>query len=152
MTNERWKPRVTVAAVVASENRYLLVEENVDGKRVYNQPAGHLEQGEGILDAVVRECLEETTWLFRPDYLVGIYRWQTTSPADTWLRFTFGGQMLEQRPGLALDTDITAIHWLDYAQIVERRAQLRSPLVLRSLDDYRRGLQYPLSLLQDVGN
>lgn len=150
MVGKRWKPRVTVAAVVESENRFLLVEETVAGRNLFNQPAGHLESGEQLADAAVRECLEETAWLFKPEYLVGIYRWQSLSPADTWLRFTFGGAVVRHCPELELDSDIHAVHWLEYPQILARKSSLRSPLVLRSLDDYRRGQRYPLTLLQDV--
>jgi ADP-ribose pyrophosphatase YjhB (NUDIX family) len=145
-----WKPRVTVAAVAENDGRFLMVEEQIKGEQRFNQPAGHLEDGEGLVDAVVRECLEETAWQFQPEALVGIYRWRHPVSQDTYLRVTFSGQCTQHDPERRLDDDITAAHWLTLNAIRDRKAQLRSPLVLRSLEDYLAGKRYPIELLVDI--
>jgi 8-oxo-dGTP pyrophosphatase MutT (NUDIX family) len=145
-----WKPRVTVAIVAQQNDRYLMVEENVEGQTRFNQPAGHLEDGESLVDAAIRECLEETAWRFEPEALVGIYRWRNVSLADTYLRVTFAGHCTAHQPDLPLDAGIVATHWLTLEEIREREAQLRSPLVMQSFSDYLQGKRYPLELLIDV--
>ena len=145
-----WKPRVTVAAVAENNGRFLMVEEQVAGEQRFNQPAGHLEDGESLVDAVVRECLEETAWQFEPEALVGIYRWRHPASRDTYMRVTFCGECLQHHADRALDPDITCEHWLTLSAIRERESQLRSPLVLRSLEDYLRGTRYPLGILVDI--
>jgi 8-oxo-dGTP pyrophosphatase MutT (NUDIX family) len=138
-------------AVIAEDNgRYLMVEEDVEGQIRFNQPAGHLEDGESLLDAAVRECLEETAWRFEPQALVGIYRWRNTSPADTYLRVTFAGRCTAHQPERPLDAGIVAAHWLTLAEIRARAPQLRSPLVMQSVTDYLQGKRYPLALLVDM--
>lgn len=145
-----WAPRVTVAAVIAQDGRYLLVEELDQGRRVFNQPAGHLEPGESLVDAVVREVLEETARPFNPTGLIGTYRW--VSPAGlTFLRFAFAGDAGEPLPGRALDADIQDTLWLTEAEIAAREPQLRSPLVLACIRDAQRGDTQPLSVLHDLG-
>jgi 8-oxo-dGTP pyrophosphatase MutT (NUDIX family) len=146
----QWKPRVTVAVVAQRQGRFLMVEENIHGQRRFNQPAGHLEDCESLLQAAVRECREETAWQFRPESLVGIYRWRAPGSGDTFLRATFAGSCTGHRPGLPLDDDIVAAHWLTPEEIRQREALLRSPLVLRSLEDYLKGVRYPLDLLVDL--
>lgn len=145
-----WKPHVTVAAVIEDRGRFLMVEEHIDDRRVYNQPAGHLEPGESLAEAVVRETLEETAWHFQPVAVVGLYRWQHPERARTYLRVAFSGQGLYQESGRQLDADIERSLWLSPAEIRNHSARLRSPLVLKSLDDYLAGAAYPLSLLADV--
>ena len=145
-----WKPRVTVAAIAETEGRFLMVEEQVNGEQRFNQPAGHLEDGESLFDAVVRECLEETAWVFEPEALVGIYRWQHPASGETYLRVTFCGRCAQYNPDRELDADITAVHWQTLEDIRKRKAQLRSPLVLTALEDYLAGKRYPLALLVDV--
>ncbi len=145
-----WKPRVTVAAVAENDGRFLMVEEHIHGKQRFNQPAGHLEDGENLVEAAVRECLEETAWQFQPEALVGIYRWRHPASQDTYIRVTFCGQCVQHHADSSLDTDITAAHWLTHEAIREREVQLRSPLVLRSLEDYLGGKRYPIELLVDI--
>jgi 8-oxo-dGTP pyrophosphatase MutT (NUDIX family) len=145
-----WKPRVTVAAVIEDTGRFLLVEERIAGKRVYNQPAGHLEPGESLTEAVVRETLEETAWHFQPAALVGLYRWYHSEADTTYLRVTFSGRGLFHEPGRQLDEDIEGTVWLTAGEIREQGGSLRSPLVLKSIDDYLAGAAYPLALLADV--
>ena len=144
-----WKPRVTVAVVAEIEQRFLMVEENVQGAVRFNQPAGHLEDKESLLDAVIRECLEETAWHFQPEALLGIYRWRNNSNGDTYLRVAFCGRCRSMQKHRTLDADIVAAHWLTLDEIQSLADQLRSPLVLRSIHDYLRGKRYPLEVLVD---
>ena len=145
-----WKPRVTVAIIAEQNGRYLMVEEDVGGQIRFNQPAGHLEDDESLVDAAIRECREETGWRFEPEALVGIYRWRNASLADTYLRVTFAGRCSAHQPELPLDTGIVAAHWLTLDDIRKRQAQLRSPLVMQSFTDYLQGKRYPLELLIDI--
>jgi 8-oxo-dGTP pyrophosphatase MutT (NUDIX family) len=141
----RWKPSTTVAAVVERNGRFLLVEEPIDGRRVLNQPAGHLDPGESVVAACRREVLEETAHRFEPTALVGVYRWHY-APADvTFLRFCFRGRIegVEKR---ALDRQIVALHWLTREELLARRAEHRSPLVQRCVDDYIAGRAFPLEV------
>ena len=145
-----WKPHVTVAAVVEDRGRFLLVEERVDGRRVFNQPADHLEEGESLLQAVVRETLEETGRQFRPAAVVGLYRWQQPGKGDTYLRVTFSGQCGAREPDRQLDPDIEQALWMAPQEIRSQADSLRSPLVWRSIEDHLAGHAYPLSVLGDV--
>lgn len=151
-----WKPHVTVAAVVQREDRFLLVEERIAGELVINQPAGHLEPGESLIDAVIRETLEETAWRFVPEYLLGIYQWtqpetqpETLAEAQRcFLRFCFAGQCGEQLRDRSLDEDIERTVWLTREELATRR--LRSPMVMHCVSDYLRGRRYPLDALTDL--
>lgn len=145
----RFTPHVTVAAIAEIEGRFLMVRERIDGVLRYNQPAGHLEAGESLMQAVVRETLEETAWHFRPQALIALYRW-IAPEGTTFLRATFCGEAERHDPGRALDDGIEAAEWLSLAEIRSRRDALRSPLVLRSLEDYLTGVRHPLDLLQDL--
>jgi ADP-ribose pyrophosphatase YjhB (NUDIX family) len=145
-----WKPHVTVAAVIEDHSRFLLVEEHIAGKRVYNQPAGHLEQGESLTDAVVRETLEETAWHFRPAAVIGLYRWHHPETDRTYLRVAFSGHAVSHEAGRALDADIERTLWLTAGEIRKQSGKLRSPLVMKSIDDYLAGAAYSLELLADV--
>ncbi|MBK1690792.1 NUDIX hydrolase [Ectothiorhodospira mobilis] len=146
-----WTPRVTVAAVVERDGRFLLVEEQADGRRVFNQPAGHLEEGESLLQATARETLEETGRVFTPQSLVGIYRWRHPQSGLTFLRVAVAGEVGERVPGSCLDPDILDTHWLSRETLAREPDGLRSPLVLRCIDDYRAGRRHPLELLVDLG-
>lgn len=143
-----WTPRVTVASLLEREGRFLMVEESVDGRPVLNQPAGHLEDGESLLTAVVRETREETAWDFTPQALVGVYRWYR--PDHTFLRFVFSGHLERHHPAQALDPDISRSLWLSWEELQGGAHRMRSPLVLRCLEDYRRGQRFPLELLRDL--
>ncbi len=146
----RWKPRVTVAAIVEREGHFLMVEEEVEGRVVYNQPAGHLERGESLIEAMLRETREETGWTVRPVAVVGLYQWTSPGGSD-FLRVTFAGMALEHDPGLTPDTGIRAVLWLTRDAVAARSAALRSPMVLRGIDDYLAGRRYPLDLLAYLG-
>ncbi|MGN6231867.1 MAG: NUDIX hydrolase [Trinickia sp.] len=147
---ERWTPRVTVAAVVEHEGRFLLVEEQTsEGLRI-NQPAGHLESGETLVDAVVRETLEETALAFVPDALVGVYMTHIDRPdgqAATFLRFTFRGRHEALDAPRALDTGIVRTLWLTPGELRSCRARHRTPLVMRSVEDYLAGRRFPLDVV-----
>ncbi|GMQ88030.1 MAG: NUDIX hydrolase [Gammaproteobacteria bacterium] len=145
-----WKPRVTVAVVAERHNRFLMVEEDIHGAVRFNQPAGHLEDKESLVDAVVRECLEETAWQFQPEALVGIYRWRRAEMNDTFLRVTFCGTCTAEDREQPLDTGILATHWLTLEEIHSRSDLLRSPMVIKSIEDYLAGRRYPLELLTDM--
>jgi len=144
-----WKPHVTVAAVVERGGRFLLVEENTHAGLRINQPAGHLEAGESILDAVVRETLEESAFDFVPSALLGLYLMPTGSAPDdiTYLRVAFTGELGVFHADRALDPDIVRTVWLTRDEIAEQRARLRSPLVLQCVDDYLAGQRGALELV-----
>lgn len=137
---------VTVAAIIEREGRFLLVEERCAGRLVLNQPAGHLEQGESLLAAVTREAREETGHHFTPRDVVGLYLWRADN-GTTFLRVAFCGEAEPPQGTPKLDDGIVAYHWLSREQILKRSAQLRSPTVLRCLDDYLAGRRYPLECL-----
>ena len=140
-----WKPSVTVAAVIERQGKFLLVEERIDGKLVLNQPAGHLDPGESLVEACAREVMEETAHRFEPTGVVGIYRWHYVAKDVTFLRFCFKGSVGAQL-SRALDKEIVAAVWLDREEIAARKAQHRSPLVQRCVDDFLAGKSYPLEL------
>jgi 8-oxo-dGTP pyrophosphatase MutT (NUDIX family) len=146
-----WNPDVTVAAVVQREGRFLVVEERIDGRLVLNQPAGHLEDGETLLEAVIRETREETAWRLHPDALVGVYLWRNPVNARSFLRFAFCGSVDDHRPEQALDTGIQRALWLSHEQLRVQPARLRSPLVLRCLEDYLLGKRQPLQTVATLG-
>ena len=147
-----WTPHVTVAAVVQQDGRFLLVEEAVKDGIALNQPAGHLEENETLLQAVVRETLEETAWHFRPEALLGVYRWLSPRNQVTYLRFAFTGSLLRHEPERPLDHGILRALWMTPEAIRQSVASHRSPQVLRCVDDYLSGVRYPLSSLRDPGN
>lgn len=142
-----WKPNVTVAAVVLRDGKFLLVEEETDAGLAFNQPAGHLEQGEALVDAVIRETLEETAYHFRPTHLVGVYNWQHPSKDVTYLRFAFTGELRGYEPERPLDEGIVAARWLTLEEVRATQGRHRSPLILRCIEDLLAGRRYPLDLL-----
>jgi ADP-ribose pyrophosphatase YjhB (NUDIX family) len=145
-----WKPHVTVAAVAERDGRFLVVEEDIRGKRVFNNPAGHLDPGESLIDAVRRETLEETGWDFEPEVVTGIYLWKNPEVDATFLRVAFHGRCLRHHPERRLDHGIVAAHWLTREELADDRHPLRTPLVLRCIDDLLAGKRYPLDLLSHL--
>lgn len=143
---ERFAPRVTVATIVERAGTFLFVEERVGGKLVINQPAGHLDAGERLVDAAVRETLEETAWHVRVDALVSID--QYTAGELAFLRFAFAATALDFDADRRLDTGIERALWLTREQLLDRGSQHRSPLVLAGLDAYLAGVRVPLDLLR----
>lgn len=145
-----WKPNVTVAAIVEQDGRFLCVEEETGSGLMINQPAGHLEDDESLIDAVARETLEETAWHFLPTALVGIYRWRQPDRQITYLRFAFTGKLLEFDNGRTLDDGIVRALWLSRDDLAQTRDRHRSPQVLRCVDDYQKGIRLPLDTLHDL--
>ena len=151
----RWKPSVTVAAVIERDGRFLLVEEHTPEGLRLNNPAGHLDPGESPAEGCARETLEETTYKFRPTALVGVYlsRFQRPDPEVgtvqdiTYLRFAFCGELGEAQAGRALDTGIVRTLWMSPDEIRASRAQHRSPLLLQCMEDYLAGQRHALDLI-----
>ncbi|MDZ4102577.1 MAG: NUDIX hydrolase [Hydrogenophaga sp.] len=154
--SNRWKPSVTVAAVIERDGKYLLIEEHTPEGLRLNNPAGHLDPGESPAQGVVRETLEETTHHFTPTALVGVYlsRFQRAGQSGagdediTYLRFAFCGELGKAEPGLSLDTGIVRTLWLTPDEVRASAARHRSPLVLRCMEDHLAGQRYPLALVQ----
>ena len=144
-----WRPNVTVAAVVERDGRFLLVEEHTERGLLFNQPAGHLEEGESIVAAVARETLEETAWEFSPEHLIGVYRWRPSGGEVTYLRFALSGHLGTHHTDRALDSGIVRAVWLSPDEIRAGRERHRSPLVVRCMEDYLSGIRAPLDLLVD---
>lgn len=145
--SEIWRPHVTVACVVADGDRYLMVEEEVAGQLAYNQPAGHLDDGESLAAAAVRETLEETGWTVELQHLLGVHQWRSTEHGDAVIRFSFAARALSHDPDRPLDTGIRRALWLSRAEIAELGARLRSPMVLLSIDAWLAGQRLPLASL-----
>ncbi len=149
-----WKPHVTVAALIEREGRFLIVEGEVDAGQQgvairYNQPAGHLDEGESLIEACARETLEETAWEFAPRHLVGIYQWRQAAGEATYLRFAFTGILGRHDPDRALDTGILRALWLTPAELETSRERHRSPLVMQCVADYLAGRRLPLDLIRN---
>ena len=145
---------ITVAAVTETEGRFLVVEERISRRLVINQPAGHVEPGETLLEAIVREVREETAWLFTARELLGVYLWRHPGTGRTTKRFAFTGAVTDHRDDQPLDKGIITTHWLTRAELEGREPQLRSPLVLRCVDDYLAGRRLPLATVAalDLGS
>lgn len=143
-----WTPHLTVAAVIERDGRFLLVEEMPEGVAVFNQPAGHVEEGEPLSEAVVREVAEECCRHFTPRGMVGIYRWCNPDTNITYLRIAFYGDISEPNTQLERDDDIMGERWFSHAELM--RQPLRSPLVMRCIDDYLAGQRLPLNLISEL--
>lgn len=148
MLIRNWKPNVTVAAVVERDGRFLMVEEETDDGVRFNQPAGHLDQGEPLVQAAAREALEETAHRFRPDFLVGIYQWPRPVGDITYLRFAFGGELVGFDPERELDSGILRAVWMSLDELRATRERHRSPLILQCCEDYMAGRRFPLDLIR----
>jgi len=145
-----WRPDLTVAAIIQQDDRFLVVEERIADQAVFNQPAGHVEDGESILDAAVRETLEETAWTFVPRHLVGTYLWRNPRNGRTTLRFAIAGDAIAHDPHRRLDHGILGAHWRSREQLLANPGRLRSPLVMRCFDDFLAGQRFDLSALSSV--
>lgn len=142
-----WKPHVTVAAVVEQQGRFLLVEEQTSEGVQFNQPAGHLEADESLLEAVIRETLEESAYYFQPTALVGIYQWHQALHNRTYLRFAFAGEITGHDVERPLDTGIIRAVWLTPEEIHAQAHLHRSPLVVACMQDYLHGVRHPLDVV-----
>ncbi len=145
----RWTPHATVAVVVERHGHFLVVEEQSGDLRVFNQPAGHLEENERFVDAAVRETLEETGWEVEITGLLGLYTYRSPHNGVTYHRTCFIARPLRHHPEQALDAGIVGAHWLSYPELQAREASLRSPLVLQCIEDYRKGQHFPLEFIQE---
>ncbi len=146
--NRVWKPNVTVAAVVERDGRFLLVEEETEDGLRFNQPAGHLDEGESLLAACAREALEETAWNFTPTALVGVYQWPRPQRDITYLRFAFAGELGAHEAGRVLDEGILRAVWLTPEEIRASADRHRSPLVWQCVSDWLAGRRFPLDLIR----
>jgi len=143
-----WKPNVTVAALIERAGQFLMVEEETaDGLR-FNQPAGHLDEGESLVAACAREALEETAWNFTPTALVGIYQWPRPQRDITYLRFAFAGVLGEHNAHRMLDTGIIRAIWMTPEEIQATQLRHRSPLIWQCVSDYLRGQRFPLEIIR----
>ena len=151
-----WQPDVTVATVVVRDGRLLCVEERANGRLVINQPAGHLEPDESLLQAAVRETREETGWNVRITHVVGAYQWKAEVHPDGsggrhYMRFAFAAETMDEIPGAKLDEGIVRALWLTPQELQAEAARHRSPLVWRTVADFLGGSRHPLSLVQQLG-
>ena len=145
---DQFKPNTTVAVVVVCKNKFLLVEEIENNKVVFNQPAGHIEAEENLINAAKRELEEETGLILNPEYLSGIYYFLRPELNLYYLRFCFVVHVDEELETTPQDDDITACHWFTLAEIESRAAQLRSPMVLDCVKDYLSGQRVELPILK----
>jgi ADP-ribose pyrophosphatase YjhB (NUDIX family) len=142
-----WNSHITVACVVEREGRFLLVEERAGDSLVLNQPAGHWEEGETLLEAAVRETLEESAWEVEPTALLGLYDFKPQQLEHGFLRVAFAARALRQQPQRALDRDIERVLWLSREELAACAERHRSPMVLRCVDDYLNGRRLPLDAI-----
>lgn len=145
---KQFKPNTTVAAVIHHQGKFLFVEEIDNGKVVFNQPAGHLEENESLITAIKREVLEETGLALEPNYLCGIYYFHRPDLKLYFLRFCFVIELKQWLTGQPQDSEIIDTHWLTLEQIKEKRQVLRSSMVLECIEDYLAGNKIPLSQLK----
>jgi len=143
-----WYPHITVATIVEDNGRFLLVEEIADGDRVFNQPAGHLEAGETLSEAAIRETLEETGWHIELEAITGQYLYHSAHNDTTYFRTCYLAKALSREASPQLDEGIITAHWLTLPEIIERSDQLRSPMVIRCIEDYLSGQRLPLTMIQ----
>ncbi len=147
-----WHPHATVAVIVEKEGKFLLVEELSSGEIVFNQPAGHIEEGETFVEAACRETLEESAWYVEPKYLTGFYVYKSGNNNTTYHRACFYAEALKHDADRTLDEGIIRAVWMTRDEIVSNLDKLRSPMVLQCIDDYLAGKKYPLALIHEHSN
>lgn len=145
-----WKPHATVAAIIERDNKFLMVEELIDGERLINQPAGHLDPDESLIDAAIRETREESAWQFVPQAVTGIYLWKHPDNGESFLRVAICGSCENHDAAQELDAGILRTVWKSRDELAAGTDKLRSPMVLTCIDDYIAGKRYPLDILINV--
>lgn len=145
-----WKPNVTVAAIIEHDGCFLMVEEETSQGVRLNQPAGHLEAGESLIEAACRETLEETAHPFSPGWLIGVYHWAAPESETSYLRFAFAGRAQAAVAGRTLDAGILRAVWLTLPELRACTDRHRSPLVMHCIEDYLSGRRYPLEFVRHL--
>jgi 8-oxo-dGTP pyrophosphatase MutT (NUDIX family) len=143
----QFKPNTTVAAIIEQNGKFLLVEEKTERGHRYNQPAGHLEDNESLIQAVIRETLEEAAYEFKPEALLGVYHWKQPNGESTYLRFAFIGKAGRHFPMQELDDGIIRSVWMDIIEMRDKASLMRSPQVLTCVEDYLAGKRFPLEVV-----
>jgi 8-oxo-dGTP pyrophosphatase MutT (NUDIX family) len=146
----QFKPNTTVAAIIEQNGKFLLVEEETDRGNRYNQPAGHLEDGETLIQAVIRETMEESAYAFTPEYLLGVYHWKHLHNDTTYLRFAFVGKVGLHYPMQELDDGIVQAVWMDIDEMRDKAGLMRSPQVLTCVEDYLAGKRFPIEVITNL--
>lgn len=146
---DSWPPHLTVACIVEDNQRFLMVEELSHGRLVINQPAGHLEPGESMVQAAIREAFEETGWQVEPTHLLGIFRYTAAASNITYYRTSFIAKPVSHDPTAKLDEGIQRALWMTYDELLAAKDRLRSRLVLDNIKQYLVGVRYPLSVIDD---
>jgi ADP-ribose pyrophosphatase YjhB (NUDIX family) len=147
-----WYPHATVAVVVEKDGKFLLIEEQSSGEIVFNQPAGHIEEGETFVQAACRETLEESAWHVKPHYLIGFYVYRSSTNNKTYHRACFYAEAIKHDADRTLDEGIIQTVWMTRDEVESNMHKLRSPMVLQCIDDYIAGKQYPLELIHEYSN
>ncbi|HHL32458.1 MAG TPA: NUDIX hydrolase [Oceanospirillales bacterium] len=142
--NKNWVPHVTVATIIEKDNKFLMVEEDLHGKKLLNQPAGHLDEGETLVQAAVRETLEESAWHVTIDHLIEFSQWTSPNSNTHFLRACFAGTAIKHNPDQKLDEGIIRALWMSRDEVAQNMHRLRSPLVLHHIDHYIAGKKFDL--------
>lgn len=150
MNDREFAPHLTVAAVVENDGRYLVVREYINDAERINNPAGHIENGESPMEAVVREVREETGYGFAPRALGGVYLWRKPENGETFLRINIIGDCGDHDPAAPLDEGIIGPEWLSLDELRAPSVPLRSPLVVRSFEEHRAGIRYSLDVISTL--
>ena len=150
MKKAQFKPNTTVAAIIELNGKFLLVEEVTERGNRFNQPAGHLEYGESLIQAVIRETMEEAAYEFTPEALLGVYQWKHPHNDTTYLRFAFIGKVGVHYPLQELDDGIVQAVWMDIDEIRDKAGLMRSPQVITCVEDYLAGKRFPLDVITDL--
>ncbi len=141
---------ITVATIIERDGKFLMVEEESRGEKVINQPAGHVENGETLIDAAIRETFEETGWHIQINHLVSLYRWRLPESGETYFRVAFAAHLHEHDADQQLDDGILRTIWLSQEELQQESDRLRSPMVLRCIEDYLADVRYPVELIVDL--
>ena len=144
-----WPPHITVACIIEKDGKFLMIEEISNGKEVYNQPAGHLDPNETLEAAAIRETYEESGWHVKPTHVLGISKYVSEHNGTIYYRHSFIAEAIERDNAATLDEGIIQALWLSYDELKAQPDKLRSPLVLKNIEQYLSGQKYPLSIIYD---